>query len=101
MSSTWVPPSLAWEITPLQLEVLMDTASPLAKRKQSPMFGGLSAERAFNALSDKGLIVWKQVHSVYASSQTDHYEVTAKGMRMLDKIRKAAARIGKPKKAKR
>jgi predicted transcriptional regulator len=65
------------------------------------MFGGLTTERAFNALSDKGLIVWKQVHSVYASSQTDHYEVTPKGMRMLDKVRKAFERIAKPKKAKR
>lgn len=101
MSSTWVPPSLAGEITPLQLEVLMDTASSLANRKWNPMFGPLTAERTFNALSNKGFIVWKQVHSVYASSQFDHYEVTPKGMLLLDKVRKAAARIGKPKKAKR
>ena len=101
MTTTWVPPELAWEITPLQLDVLIDTASPQAKRKISPMFGGLGSERAFNALSSKGLIVWKQVHSVYASSETDHYEVTAKGIRMLDKFRKAVERISKSKKAKR
>jgi hypothetical protein len=36
MSDAWVPPALAWEITPTQLNVLIDTASPLAKRKHSP-----------------------------------------------------------------